>query len=215
MGGGLGKIGGNLRSKENKCEKITSQLKVREPEIQQLRASQWQELLEVPPSSSSHSASSIIKTSNIKYIKETAEPINQHFQTPSPLIVTTISDESTVPSPLSAGIDRVSVSESSLTGKVFIKDDKEVRYEFIHFDKEVGCYVLFEYDDEVSNIKLDSRAAFPSGIFFTEQSFDPNKPKLSGLDDWGGTCYRSSSKHYELTFDTEFLCVLLGKSVWK
>ena len=83
--------------------------------------------------------------------------------------------------------------------KVFVKDDKEVGYEYINFDKEAGWYVLYKHDD---TFKLYSGAKILSYIIFTEQSFDSNKRDFGGLADWEGDSCGISSECYEFIFDT-------------
>merc|ERR1740124_1115921 len=100
---------------------------------------------------------------------------------------------------------------SPLLGNLFVRNSQDVGFESIHFTQEDGCYVSWEHAD-YSIEKKDDRTTLPSRILFTEQEFNLEKRTFSGLIDfhgsWGGVLYR----HYELVFDTQFLCVVSGKT---
>ena len=118
---------------------------------------------------------------------------------------------STVPD--DAMIDNAASSASPLIGNVFSRDDDAVGDVSLHFDGEAGCYVSREHDSW-SSAKLDDGTAFPSRIFFTQQTFDVNQRKFCGLADYGGSWNGTVSQTWEITFDTEYLCVLSGTVVY-
>merc|ERR1740124_1764282 len=100
---------------------------------------------------------------------------------------------------------------SPLLGNLFVRNSQDVGFESIHFTQGDGCYVSWEHAD-YSIEKKDDRTTLPSRILFTEQEFNLEKRTFSGLinfhGSWGGVLYR----HYELVFDTQFLCVMSGKT---
>jgi len=109
----------------------------------------------------------------------------------------------------SVGVN-LKLSESPLMGTVFTRNNDDVGEISIHFDKKVGCYVSYEYDG-YSSIKLDDGTAISKRMFFTEQTFDPDERKFTGVTDYGGIWEGDISERYEMTFDTQFLSVLSGK----
>ena len=118
---------------------------------------------------------------------------------------------STVPD--DAMIDNAASSASPLIGNVFSRDDYAVGIGSLHFDGEAGYYLSYEHA-RWSTTKLEDGAAFPSRIFFTQQTFDVNQRKFCGLADYGGSWNGTVSETWEITFDTEYLCVLSGTVVY-
>ena len=93
-------------------------------------------------------------------------------------------------------------------------DIHEVGGMSLHFDKEIGCYVSCEHSD-FSTKKFDDGAAWPPcrRLICTDQSYNSEERKFCGLVQFGGTWNGNVAIKYEITFDTQYLCVLSGRMV--
>jgi len=103
------------------------------------------------------------------------------------------------------------LSDSPLTGNVFLMNDGEFGDRSLHFNIE--CYLSLEHT-RWSSLKFDDGTVFPSRIFFTEQSFDSERRKFCGIANFGGIFRGTISEKWEVIFDPKFLCIISGKIIY-
>jgi len=117
------------------------------------------------------------------------------------------SSQPSAPSPAAIEKEK-SMVDNPLMGRVFLEDLNDVGVRSIHFDKTFGCYLSHELDPYPNK---NEGVSWPSRVIFQEQYFNFNERKFRGTIDY--ECdhdFSLMSEVFELTFDTQFICVLSG-----
>jgi len=120
--------------------------------------------------------------------------------------------------------------------------DEVIGYQSIHFTKDDGFYISYEHND-LAGRKFDDGTPWPSKMPLKDASFDPTRRIFHGTVEFGSLWARWGDKifcgddrifcgavkfggswsrwgdqyvscRYTLVFDTQFVCVLSGDSVY-